>query len=109
MLDSVKLKALKKQIIKKDEEIAALKEKNDALEKENAELRVKTDAEMEKVNEAAEEAAEIIREFRDKLLETEKLHQKFLRLIGDAQAMNEDYRNQVEALVADARKAKEGD
>jgi len=108
MLDGIRLKALRRELIKKDEEISVLKERNSVLEKSNAELQERTDREMEKVKEAAGKVRETIKEYRDMILEVERLHQKFLRLTGETTKINEAYRAEFNDLVADARKAKEG-
>lgn len=108
MLDSVKLKALKKQLTRKDEEIAVLIKKNEDLEIKNAELSDRVESETANAKRAADKAADTIREFRDKILEVERLHQNFLRVTEEIKGINEDYKKQFEELVANARKTKEG-
>ena len=109
MLDGAKIKMMKKQMEKKDAEITELKNKNAALEEEKETLLLKTKEERKKVEEAADMAAATIKEYRDKILEVEKLHQKFLRLMEETKRINETYREKFEELIHTVQKAEEGD
>lgn len=108
MLDSVKLKMLKKQAETKDKEISDLLDRNSKLEEENASLRTQIADERSKLEDAAGIAADTIKEYRDKILEAEKLHQKFLRLVEGTNKINDDYRTKFEELIRLIQKTEEG-
>lgn len=109
MLDSTKTKMMKKQLEKKDERIAELTERNAALEKEKAELIERSAKERERVEEAAKVATDTITEYREKILEVERVHQKFLRLMEETKNINETYRERFEELIQAVQKAEGGD
>ena len=103
MFDNARIKALKKQMLKKDEEIAALISRNEALEKENSALTEQKEQELAKIKTAAAAAEETTREFREKIIVLEKLHQKFLQTIKETNNTNEQYRAEYERLIEKMR------